>query len=295
VPDDPTAPTAVRERVRDHLPSLTSAERKVAHVLLAAYPIAGLESVTALAERAGVSPPTVTRFVTKVGFDGYRSFQHSLRTEVQDGTSSPLVRYERNGSDVATLHDRLDELATVVTGAGQTITPTEFDATVRILADTRRTIWCTGGRLSHIAAEYLSARLQQLRAGTHYVVDGPMPRIDHLVDVGRRDALVVFDLRRYQPETVEFAHAASDGGATVVLFTDRWLSPIAEVADHVLVTPVETSSPYDSLVAVIAVVEALVTALIAAMPAEGKRRMTALEELRQRHAAARPPGGQPLS
>lgn len=285
----------VRERVRAALPLLTSSERKVARVLLAAYPIAGLESVTQLAERADVSPPTVTRFVTKVGYGGYRNFQRALRTEVQEGTSSPLGRYDRAGTDVGALKDRLDELARLIGDSAHTVAPAEFDAAARLLADPRRPVWCTGGRLSHVAAEYLYARLQQLRPAARYVLDGAMPRVDHLVDLGRRDVLVVFDLRRYQTDTVEFARLASERGATLVLITDRWLSPIADVADHVLVAPVETSSPYDSLVAVVAVVESLVTAVVVATQSAGKRRMTELEALRSRHQVARPAGGHALS
>src|SRR6185312_6439984 len=60
----------VGELVRQRLDSLSPAERRLARVLLASYPIAGLESVARFAERAGVSPPTVTRFIAKLGFRG---------------------------------------------------------------------------------------------------------------------------------------------------------------------------------------------------------------------------------
>src|SRR5216683_3491324 len=83
----------VGELVRHRLASLSPAERKLARVLLASYPIAGLESVARFAERARVSPPTVTRFITKLGFKGYPEFQEVLRHEVQARLSSPLTRY----------------------------------------------------------------------------------------------------------------------------------------------------------------------------------------------------------
>ena len=51
----------VADLVRQHQASLSPAERKLARVFLASYPIAGLESVARFAERAGVSAPTVTR------------------------------------------------------------------------------------------------------------------------------------------------------------------------------------------------------------------------------------------
>ena len=82
------------ELVRQRGAELSPAERKLARVLLASYPIAGLESVARLAERAGVSPPTVTRFIAKLGFGGYPDFQAALRREIQERLSSPMARYD---------------------------------------------------------------------------------------------------------------------------------------------------------------------------------------------------------
>src|SRR5437764_8748557 len=100
----------VADLVRQHQAGLSPAERKLARVFLASYPIAGLESVARFAERAGVSPPTVTRFITKLGFRGYPEFQEKLRHEVQARLSSPLTRFRddhrRDGSD-STLNQAL--------------------------------------------------------------------------------------------------------------------------------------------------------------------------------------------
>src|SRR3984893_8949285 len=93
VTNETPADSRVGELVRQRLASLSPAERKLARVLLASYPIAGLESVARFAERAHVSPPTVTRFITKLGFSGYPEFQEVLRHEVQARLSSPLERY----------------------------------------------------------------------------------------------------------------------------------------------------------------------------------------------------------
>ena len=56
---DVTNDTGARigELVRQRQADLSLAERKLARVLLASYPIAGLESVARFAERAGVSAP----------------------------------------------------------------------------------------------------------------------------------------------------------------------------------------------------------------------------------------------
>jgi len=58
-------------------------------VLLASYPIAGLESVARLPSGPGVSPPTVTRFITKLGFEATPEFQEVLRHEVSSASPRP--------------------------------------------------------------------------------------------------------------------------------------------------------------------------------------------------------------
>src|SRR5215472_18726264 len=98
----------IGEVVRQHQADLSPAERKLARVLLASYPIAGLESVARFAERAGVSPPTVTRFITKLGFRGYPEFQETLRREVQSRLSSPLARYRDEPKRYSAVDDALE-------------------------------------------------------------------------------------------------------------------------------------------------------------------------------------------
>src|SRR6476619_5370908 len=84
----------IGEEVRERLGQMTPSERRVARALLATYPSAGLESLPQLAESAGVTGPTVLRFVRKIGYDGYPDFQRSLRLEVQARTEGLYSLYE---------------------------------------------------------------------------------------------------------------------------------------------------------------------------------------------------------
>jgi len=88
----------IGEEVRERLGEMTPSERRVARTLLATYPTAGLESLPHLAEGAGVTGPTVLRFVRKIGFDGYPDFQRSLREEVQARTESLSSLYRTRGA-----------------------------------------------------------------------------------------------------------------------------------------------------------------------------------------------------
>jgi DNA-binding MurR/RpiR family transcriptional regulator len=102
-------------------------------------------------------------------------------------------------------------------------------------------------------------------------------RVALAADASRRDVLVVFDYRRYDEATTMLARQVASAGAQVVLLTDPWLSPVAEVADVVLPVRVESLSPFDSLVPALALVEALVAALTERRGEAGRTRVERFE------------------
>lgn len=274
------ADTGVGEVVRHRLDSLSPAERRLARVLLASYPIAGLESVARFAERASVSPPTVTRFIAKLGFRGYPEFQESLRREVQSRLSSPLTRYRDEPARDSAVDHALDVATHNLKSTTELLSERDFNEAVSVLADVRRRVLVLGGRVSAPLARYLAGQLHLLRPGVDLVDAERAAPAQHVIDMRKTDVLVVFDYRRYQADTIESARLAAGRGCDVVLFTDPWLSPASAFARQVLVTSVETVGPFDSLVGAIAVVEAVVAAVLRKLGPRAEARMQALERVR---------------
>ncbi|HYL07659.1 MAG TPA: MurR/RpiR family transcriptional regulator [Candidatus Udaeobacter sp.] len=278
-----TPDSRVGEVVRQRLGSLSPAERRLARVLLASYPIAGLESVARFAERAAVSPPTVTRFITKLGFRGYPDFQESLRREVQARLSSPLTRYrdepQAAGAD-RLLGDSLEVATQNIKTTLSVLSHRDYEEAVAVLADVRRRVMILGGRVSAPLARYLAGQLHLLRPGIGLVDAERSAPAQQLIDMRKTDVLVLFDYRRYQPDTIECARVAAARGCNVILFTDPWLSPASAFSRQVLVTSVDTVGPFDSLVGATAVVEGLVSAVLRRLGARAESRMQSLERLR---------------
>ena len=274
----PAGRLSVGELVRQRHEGFSPAERKLARALLALYPTAGLESVGRFADRAGVSPPSVTRFIAKLGFRGYPEFQAALRSEVQERLSSPLARYEDH-PDPGSLPALLAAARESLESSTATLSRAEFEAVVRLLADDRRRVFVLGGRVSSGLARYLAGQLHLLRPGVTLVDAERHTPVHQLVDLHRRDVLITFDFRRYQSDTIEAARVAAQAGCQVVIFTDPWLSPAAASATHVLVAGVATIGPFDSRVGALAVAEALVAALLDRLGPQAARRMSRLEDL----------------
>jgi DNA-binding MurR/RpiR family transcriptional regulator len=138
-----------------------------------------------------------------------------------------------------------------------------------------------GGRVSAFLARYLASQLHLIRNGVELIDPERSNPADHLVDVGRRDVLVVYDYRRYQSDTINSARVAAARGSTVVVVTDPWLSPAAASAKFVLVTDVQTTvAPFDSMVSGAALTEALIAGVLARLGESAHARMRRLDELR---------------
>jgi DNA-binding MurR/RpiR family transcriptional regulator len=260
----PEPEVTVAERLQLQLATLTPAERKVARTLMADYPVGGLVPIARLSAAAAVSAPTVVRLVSKLGFGSYADFQQSLKSEVSARLSSPLELH--TGRPAGTSQDALSRTEQLLCGGIRSsfarTPPTEFEHAVTLLADQRRGVTLIGGRFSSMLAEYLAAHLRILRGGVRMISAAGADRIGAMLDVGRRDVLVAFDYRRYQHDTVRLAASAKGQGATVILFTDPYLSPLSSHADVILTSSVQSPSVFDALTPALALVEAIVAALI---------------------------------
>ena len=239
---------------------MTPSERRVARTLLATYPTAGLESLPQLAEGAGVTGPTVLRFVRKIGFDGYPDFQRSLRQEVQARTEGLPSLYETKGGaqddDVLRAEPRSVH-ARARRHPRRRVRSRRTSRRSSALSDPKRRIWFVGGRFSQLVASYLCLQLRMLRPGCAVVGDSPERRMLDSLEISRRDVLCLFDYRRYQQDTIAAGKVAADHGAVVVVFTDPWLSPAVEYARHVLISHADSASPFDSLLGAFALTEVI--------------------------------------
>ncbi|TXH85443.1 MAG: MurR/RpiR family transcriptional regulator, partial [Pseudoxanthomonas sp.] len=127
-----------------------------------------------------------------------------------------------------------------------------------------------------------------VRPGVNHLRDQEANWYDQVLDMGRRDVLVIFDIRRYQPSLLRLAEAAAQRQVNVVLITDQWLSPISRLAAHVLPVRVEAPSVWDSGVALMALAEALLAEATRRQWDDGQKRMRALETMRNEAAGAAP-------
>jgi DNA-binding MurR/RpiR family transcriptional regulator len=282
--DDNSSRISIAEQIHRHFSRLTLAERKVARLLQANYPIVGLEPLAGFARRAGVSHPSVLRFIAKLGYSGYPEFQAVLRSELEARLKSPLAKRNMPESEPSASDDLLARHAEVacdnIRQSIASLPRSEFESALALLGDLRNTVYLLGGRFTDSLANYIYMHLRVLRPRVEHVTGPPVSWSEYLLDMDRRAVLLVFDIRRYQQEVIRFAIAAAARGARIILMTDNWLSPIVAQAAHVLSARIEAPASWDSIVALGMLAEALIAGLSERTWSRLEQRIRELEHLR---------------
>jgi DNA-binding MurR/RpiR family transcriptional regulator len=277
----PAQPQTVRDRLLGAATGFSNAELKVIRVLLTNYPAAGLTTVSRLAREAGVSDPTVIRLANRLGFEGYAEMQATLIAEVELHMRSPLTLQTQAPADGGNVYqDFLRETVGRCEEVARGTVTADFERIVALLSDPRLRVLCLGGRFSRFVAGILQRCLHHLRPGTEHLDGSGADISDRLADIDKRHLLVLFDYRRYQNDTVNFARQARARGAQIALFTDIWCSPVADIADAILMAPTETASPFDTLVTPLLQVEAVIAGVAERLAPDWRDRVRAMEAIR---------------
>lgn len=281
----------VRSLIDRHLAEFSASDTRVARSILERYPVSALGGIEDIARQSSVSPPTVTRFVKRLGFKRFTDFQRAIRLEVQDSEVSPLALFRKHQSRPARSAnaDRLlvEDMAASLNKLLDGPTQRALDAAADVLGGGKSRIYLLGGRWSSAAAQYAAFQLTSLRGEIHVLAPQASGLVaDRIADFTRRDVLLAYDFRRYQPETIAFCQAAKLRGVKLVLFTDLDLSPIADIADVVIPVAVECTSPLETLAVAIAATDAMLARLVRRLGTQASRRMAMLETLR--HDASTP-------
>lgn len=272
----------ISERIRNRLDDMTRAERQLALSILENYPASGLGPLSALAKGAEVSVPTVARMVQKLGYKGYPEFQADLRDELGAIAKGPIAKHETWAGAAPSEHilNRFtDAVMDNIRNTLAHIDPDAFDQACALVADENRHLYVVGGRITHTLAEYLFMHLQVIRPNLTHVRSTSNTWPHDLLNAGDGDVFVIFDVRRYENNTLKLAEMARARGARIVLFTDQWHSPVHRLADVSLTSRIIVPSAWDSATTTMLLVESMIAAVQNLNWDKTKDRMQDLEEI----------------
>ncbi|WP_433688414.1 MurR/RpiR family transcriptional regulator [Micromonospora carbonacea] len=251
---------------------LTPTQRRIAHSLVQHAAAAAYLSAAEVAELAGVSQPSVTRFAVALGHDGYPALRRRLRELTgAAGTDEPCGGNELQRAvhtEVANLERLAGELA-----------DTDRIAAVGKLLAASRPLPVLGLRAAAPLAAYFAFFAAKVHPDVRVLDDGGSLLADRLEQAAAAGAtaLLAFVLPRYPRETLDALAEARAAGLTVVAITDSPVSPATEHAEVVLPAAVGTDLVFDLHTAPMTLAMVVLSAICDAAPAETQRRLEAFE------------------
>ncbi len=272
----------IAELIQSRMDDLTRAERQLAMSILQTYPASGLGTLTALASNAGVSVPTVARMVQKLGYKGFPEFQASLREELKAKVKTPIAKHDTWAEAAPQEHILNRFTDAVIENIRLTLSqidPDAFDRACTLIGDVDRSLYIVGGRITHTLAEYLYMHMQVIRPNLTHVQSTSNTWPHYLLNAKEGDVFVIFDVRRYENNTLKLAEIAHSRGAKIVLVTDQWRSPVHQLADICLTNRIVVPSAWDSSTTIMLLIETMISAIQSQSWEGTKARIEDLEDM----------------
>lgn len=259
--DDAPAPRNVLELVRVMRSDLRKSDRKVADALLH-DPHAILNStVSETAELAGVSQPTVIRFCTAIGCDGYQDFKIRLAQSLALGTpatQSAIVEEDTPDQVAAKI---FDYTITSLDWARHKLDIEQVNAAVELILKAR-SLEIFGFGASAIVAEDLQQKFPLLGLPCHATMDSHQQLMAaSMLHPG--DVAVAISNTGTTLSIVELARLAREQGAQVIAISGARQTALVDYSDILInvetLDNTELFTPTTSRIAALVVVDILST------------------------------------
>ncbi|MEU6330619.1 MurR/RpiR family transcriptional regulator [Streptomyces sp. NPDC047049] len=240
---------------------LTPTQRRIAHCMVRRAADAPFLSSVELAELAGVSQPSVTRFAVALGFDGYPALRRHLREVAPMDKPGDTGSYNEYQQAVQAEIDNLRRLAAALAD------PAPVAEAGRLFAASRP-LPVLGLRAATAQAAGFSYFARKVHPDVRLLDEGGTmltDRIDAAVRAGA-SALLCFALPRHPREVIDALEYARSAGLTVVTVADSAFAPVAHHTDLLLPAPVGTGLAFDTACAPMLLGRVLLEAMCDALP-----------------------------
>ncbi len=234
-----------------------------------------------LGETVGVSESTVVRFAAELGFDGYPNLQKAVQELVRSKLNS-IQRIEvtraRMADDEVLDHILSYDMANIRQTLDELPRDTFYHAVDAIIK--ARKVYIFGAGSCRSLANFTAYYLKMLLGDIHLVyTSSEMEILEEMFHINEDDVLIGLSFPRYSSKAVKTLHFAHSRRAQIVAITDSQMSPIAPLADHLLLAHSDMATIVDSLVAPLSIINALIVAVAVKTLDANRAKLSELEAL----------------
>ena len=258
----------VLERLADELSELTPEARKAATYVLENPRDVGVSTVREIAEAANVKPNTIVRMARQVGFEGYDDFRGPFREALRRGQvdfpdrARWLQDIRKSGNMGGLYADMVQDTLCNVEETFANISSKQLKSAAEDIWNSRN-VFVLGVGVNNSNARNFVYLASTGMVQFHAIPSPGSNPIDDLAWADKRDVLIAMTCKPYRSEVVEAVQVAREQGLTVVGLSDSPASPILRNADHGFVISADTPQFFPSSVSTVALLETLLSFVIA--------------------------------
>lgn len=241
---------------------LTPTQRRIAHSMVRRAADVPFLSSVELAELAGVSQPSVTRFAVALGFDGYPALRRHLREVVP--AAAPEGGEDEYNEYQQAVQAEIENLRHL---AGLLADPAPVEEAGRLLAASRP-LPVLGLRAASSQARGFAYFAAKVHPDVRLLDEGGS-MLEDRIDAAHRagaSALLCFALPRHPKEVVDALAYARARGLTVVTVADSAFAPVARHSDLLIPAAVGTGLAFDTACAPMLLGRVLLEAMCDSLP-----------------------------
>lgn len=260
--------SSVLTRLAGELTELTPEVRKVATYVLENPRDVGVSTVREIAEAANVKPNTVVRMARQVGFEGYEDFREPFREAIKSGSidfpdRARWLQEIRKTGDLGGLYaDMVQGALLNIENTFANTSATQLEAAAQVIWNCRN-VYTLGVGVNHSNASNFVYLASTGMVQFHAIPHPGSTATDDITYADEDDVLIAITCKPYRREVVEAVEIAKSQGLTIVAISDSPASPIIRQADHGFVVATDTPQFFPSSVATIALLETLLSFVVA--------------------------------
>jgi DNA-binding MurR/RpiR family transcriptional regulator len=270
------------EQLRHQYDRLTQSQKRIAEYIIEHSQDVAFSTVDQMAERLDVNPSTIVRFTYRLGLNGFPDLQERMQDLVRgqlSRTGEPIIERQAGGHlegtsfgaslshDWKNLHHTIARLDTTV-----------LDGAVKALLQSRR-IYVAAAYSTLSVGHYFALVLDRLRGNISLLGSNDAFMPAQVVEMKSEDCLVAFTFPPYAKATYHIAMWAKENKVKVIAVTDSPISALGQIGDIVLLADCTGIGAQNSMVAPMALANALLNGIAAAKGPSALKRYSRHERL----------------